>query len=258
MRSRKKKQQLFFRRFIFFIVLVAMLGISLLIWLWWRTQQVQMVKYTEFGIPIPSNYPIHGIDVSRYQDRISWESVQKMDVDGIKLGFAFIKATEGTNNVDPYFKRNWKKSKDAGIIRGAYHFFVPAKSGKLQAENFIRRVNMESGDLPPVLDIEQMHRVQTPVLQRELLIWLRLVEQHYGVRPIVYTNISFYKKYLQGKFEDYPLWVAHYLEPHQPRITRDWLFWQHSETGRVNGIISKVDFNVFNGDSLAFRSLLVP
>ena len=258
MRSRKKKQQLFVRRFIFLIVLVALFGISLLVWLWWRTQQVQTVKYPEFGIPIPPGYVIHGIDVSRYQDRISWEQVQAMDVDGIRLGFAFIKATEGTNNADPYFKRNWKRSKDAGMVRGAYHFFVPTKSGRAQAENFIRNVELQSGDLPPVLDIEQSLRVQTSTLQKELLSWLTIVEQHYGVKPVLYTNISFYKTYLEGKFDAYPLWVAHYLEPEQPRIARDWLFWQHSETGRVNGIISKVDFNVFNGDSLSFRSLLVP
>ena len=52
--------------------------------------------------------------------------------------------------------------------------------------------------------------------------------------------------------------MAHYLQPHQPRIRREWSFWQHSEQGRVNGILAKVDFNVFNGDSAAFRALLVP
>ena len=121
-----------------------------------------------------------------------------------------------------------------------------------------RQVELQSGDLPPVLDIEQSSNLRTPALQKELEKWLEMVEAHYHVKPVIYTNISFYKKYLKGKFDDYPLWVAHYLEPDQPRITRDWLFWQHSETGRVNGIISKVDFNVFKGDSTAFRALLVP
>jgi lysozyme len=78
------------------------------------------------------------------------------------------------------------------------------------------------------------------------------------VKPIIYTNVDFYKRNLGTCFDNYPLWVAHYYQPSQPRIKRDWLFWQHSEEGRVNGILSKVDFNVFGGDSLEFRSILMP
>jgi lysozyme len=88
--------------------------------------------------------------------------------------------------------------------------------------------------------------------------WLDAAEAYYGVRPIIYTYIYFYEKKLDGYFDEYPLWVAHYLQPHQPRIKRQWTFWQHSEKGRVNGILSRVDFNVFNGDSAEFRLLLVP
>ena len=239
-------------------MLVGGLFIFYLGYLWWKAGQVQQVRYREFGIPIPENYMIHGIDVSKYQDRISWESVYNMDVNGIRLGFAFIKATEGVNNVDNYFKRNWKKSKEAGVIRGAYHFFIPSKSGRMQAENFIKQVELETGDLPPVLDIEQISSTPVALLQKELQTWLDIVKQHYKVTPVIYTNISFYRRYLEGKFDEYPLWVAHYLQPEAPRIERDWIFWQHSETGRVNGIRAKVDFNVFNGDSAAFRALLLP
>ena len=88
--------------------------------------------------------------------------------------------------------------------------------------------------------------------------WLDTVEAYYGIKPIIYTNADFYRQHLLGHFDNYPLWVAHYLQPNKPRISRDWSFWQHSEKGRVNGISSRVDFNVFNGDSTEFRSLLVP
>ena len=144
------------------------------------------------------------------------------------------------------------------MIRGAYHFFFASKDGKTQAKNFIKRVELESGDLPPVLDVEQTYGASVNQLRNEVKKWLDVTELYYGVRPIIYTNVDFYEKYLKGHFDDYPLWVAHYLQPNQPRISRDWIFWQHSEQGRVNGIRSKVDFNVFNGDSLAFRGLLVP
>src|SRR5215204_2963596 len=97
-------------------VLAAAVGIAYLVYLWSQTREERFVTYQEFGIPMPVHYGIHGIDVSRYQQRISWKAVKNMEVDGIKLGFAFIKATEGTTRVDPFFKHNWKNSKQAGIV----------------------------------------------------------------------------------------------------------------------------------------------
>lgn len=239
-------------------MLAALIFIGYLGWLWRQSRQMQFVHYKEFGIPVPADYIIHGIDVSRYQQRISWGTVKAMQVNEIKLGFAFIKATEGNGNIDPYFKRNWKKAKEAGVIRGAYHFFIASKDGFAQAQNFLKKVSLEKGDLPPVLDVEQSNGASAAVIRKEVKEYLDMMEMNYRVKPIIYTNIDFYNRYLKNYFDDYPLWVAHYLQPHKPRIKRDWTFWQHSEAGRVNGILAKVDFNVFNGDSTAFRSLLVP
>lgn len=181
-----------------------------------------------------------------------------MNVRDIQLQFAFIKATEGIGNADPYFKRNWKKSKEAGMVRGAYHFFIATKDGKAQARNFIDHVNLKSGDLPPVLDVEQAYSAKPDQVRKEIKAWLDAVENYYSVKPVIYTYLDFYNNYLKGYFDNYPLWVAHYLQPHQPRIHRNWTFWQHNEGGRVDGIFSKVDFDVFNGDSLSFKSILVP
>ncbi|MCG7859957.1 glycoside hydrolase family 25 protein, partial [Flavihumibacter sediminis] len=100
---------------------------------------------------------IHGIDVSKYQQRINWEAVKAMRAEDVKIGFVFIKATEGLGNMDQQFRRNWKYAREAGLPRGAYHFFIAPKSGAEQAENFIRRVELEKGDLPPVLDVEQTY-----------------------------------------------------------------------------------------------------
>lgn len=239
-------------------IAAALAGMVYMGFLWWKSRQVQFVRYKEFGIPMPADYSIHGIDVSRYQQTISWEAVKKMRVHDIKIGFAFIKATEGARNWDPFFKQNWKKARKAGMVRGAYHFFIPWKGGRLQAENFISKVTLERGDLPPVLDVEQLSSTSVIQLQTEIKEWLEVIEEYYSVRPIIYTNADFYKRNLGNNFDDYPLWVAHYLQPHQPRVARGWAFWQHNERGRVNGIRSRVDFNVFNGDSVAFKSLLVP
>ncbi len=258
MPPKKKKKSGALKTIIYLSVLAALVFVGYLGILWWRTRQLQFVRYQEFGIPIPAAYEIHGIDVSRYQQRISWESVKAMQVNDIKLSFAFIKATEGNGNLDPYFRRNWKKAKEAGIVRGAYHFFIASKDGTKQAQNFVTKVTLESGDLPPVLDVEQTNGMNAVTIRREVKEWLDILETNYSVKPIIYTNVDFYNHFLKGYFDEYPLWVAHYLQPHKPRIKRDWAFWQHSERGRVNGIMSNVDFNVFNGDSADFQALLVP
>ncbi len=257
----KRKNKKRTRKLVLLVVLLALAAVSYITYTayrWWEGRQMEFVTYEAFGIPMPAKYEIHGIDVSRYQQRISWQGVKKMKGGNIKIGFAFIKATEGNTRVDPFFKRNWQRSREAGMVRGAYHFMLVHKDPKTQAQNFIKTVKLQSGDLPPVLDVEVTFKKPSAHIQKVVKEWLDITEAHYGVKPIIYTNAAFYKQHLQGHFDDYPLWVAHYLQPHQPRISRHWHFWQHSEEGRVNGILSKVDFNVFNGDSTDFKALLVP
>lgn len=256
MSSRRKKKII--RYTLVLVILLIMAVAGWMVYQWVAYRKVKFTRYPEFGIAIPQAYDIHGIDVSRYQRTIAWEEVRAMKVEDIQLGFVFIKATEGIGNLDPEFKRNWKKSRSNGLVRGAYHFFIGSKDGKMQAENFIKRVELESGDLPPVLDVEQLNGTSSTLLKKELKEWLDVVENYYNVKPIIYTNIDFYKRHLGKEFDDYPLWVAHYYQERQPRIDRGWVFWQHNDAGNVNGITSKVDFNVFEGDSADFRSLLVP
>src|SRR6202453_3438429 len=128
-------------------------GMGYMGYIWLLERRAHFMNYAAFGIEIPVNYRIHGIDVSKYQDYIDWEMVKDMRVGDIQMSFAFIKATEGLGNEDAFFKRNWKKSRDAGVSRGAYHYFLATRSGKAQAENFINSVELGAGDLPPVLDI---------------------------------------------------------------------------------------------------------
>ena len=216
------------------------------------------VSYPEFGIMLPSGFRIHGIDVSKYQSAIGWPQVAEMRVDKVKIGFVFIKATEGIGNIDPYFKRNWRGAKQAGLVCGAYHFFIPTRSGKAQAQHFIEMTQLTNGDLRPVLDVEHTYGTPKAILQQRVADWLEAVEKEYGVKPIIYTNINFYLNFLAGRFDGYPLWVAHYFADNRPRITREWSFWQHSEKGKVNGIRGSVDFNVFKGDSADFNKYLIP
>lgn len=257
MASKKQKRRV--RNIILVVLLIVLLLVADWLYFQWSSYQKAVhSRFPEFGIIMPAEYSIHGIDVSRYQKYIVWDEVSEMEVLGIKLNFCFIKATEGADRTDQQFSRNWERSKKAGVIRGAYHFFNPNSSAKKQADNFISKVKLESGDLPPVLDIEHFSGGSIERFRQEALRWLQQIEQHYGVRPIIYTNVSFYDRILGSQFDDYALWVAHYEQPTGPRIGRDWSFWQHNEKGHVNGIAQEVDFNVFKGDTVAFKKLLIP
>lgn len=218
-------------------------------------------EYKHFGIRIPSGYSIHGIDVSRYQQRVDWARVKKMNVAGIKITFAFIKATEGSWMKDPEFADNWENARKHGIIRGAYHFFLPSVSPKEQAKHFIRTVRLRSGDLPPVVDVEETNGMSKAQVQRYTKEFLAILEKHYKVKPILYTNRDFYKNHFanEADFKPYCFWIAHY---HVAKLTMPddskWHFWQHSDRGSVNGINEPVDFNVFYGDSATLRRMCMP
>jgi len=252
---RKKKSS---RNQIAIILIVAFLALLVFFLLRLNERRKQkFVRYEAFGISIPNGFKIHGIDVSRYQRFINWNDLKNMNVRNISMNFAFIKATEGENYLDPFYKRNWNKAEVHKMTRGAYHFFLPDKNAEVQAKFFISAVKLRTGDLPPVLDIEKVNKARLSAFKSNIKIWLKIIEDHYRVKPIIYTNADFYDKYLGSDFDEYPLWVAHYYQPHRPRISRPWNFWQHSDKGNIKGINHKVDFNVFNGDSTDFSNLLI-
>ncbi|SFE68903.1 lysozyme [Chitinophaga sp. CF118] len=241
-------------------ILVLLMCVAVGAWYWWQQREdaLNFVRYEEFGIDMPVNYSIHGIDVSKFQKNINWSAVEQMQVDNIHVSFAFIKATEGITRQDAAFRQNWQKAKKAGIIRGAYHFFYSTRDPLKQVINFQNVVQLEPGDLPPVLDIEVHNNQPAAVIRSTARIWLEEMEKAYGVKPIIYTNMHFYDTYLGDEFDSYPLWVAHYYQQERPSTNRKWIFWQHNDMGRVNGISTTVDFNVFSGDSLALRKLCIP
>lgn len=263
-RSTKRKKGKNYEPLLLAVGFLAILGFgAFIVNRWWHGRFIiedtpPRIFFNSYGIHIPPNYEIHGIDVSKYQGSINWELVRNMEDGGVKLGFVFMKATEGENRVDYRFEKNWNNARKAKMTRGAYHFFNPYKSGTDQAEHFISTVQLDPGDLPPVLDVETQGAVSTKELRKRVKAFLDKIEQHYKVKPIIYTNVKFYENRLGDDFDRYPLWVAHYLQFDAPSISRDWSIWQHSEKGHVSGIKGKVDFNVFKGDSLAFKSLLIP
>ena len=210
-----------------------------------------------YGVCMPAGYSMHGIDVSHYQGDINWKMLEQTRQGKFPVQFIFMKATEGGDFSDDKFVANFDSAKAHGFIRGAYHFYNPKTDADKQADFFIRSVKLEPGDLPPVLDIEKKGK-DVKKLQQDLKIWLRKVESHYGVKPIIYASYKFKTKYLNDSiFDTYPYWIAHYYVD-SVRYQGEWKFWQHTDVGTLPGIDEKVDLNVFNGTSADLQKLLIP
>jgi lysozyme len=232
-----------------------------------RTQAVQapsalalanLVTYPRFGDSDPydwerrkpSSYPIHGIDVSRWQGDVDWQKVRSAGV-----SFAYIKATEGGDFADPKFRDYWAGAKRAGVARGAYHYFYFCRPAVQQARWFIENVPRDSAALPHVLDMEWTPHSPTctkrpdgATVRREAKQFLDMLEAHYGRRPILYATVDFYQQTGIGRLQGTEFWLRSVAgHPAQVYPGAGWLFWQYSGTGRVPGIAADVDLNTFRG-----------
>lgn len=182
-----------------------------------------------------------------------------MSVAADEIDFAYIKATEGGDHLDTQFCNNWTESSKFGLTRGAYHFFRPNTDARAQFDFFASVVELQPGDLPPVIDVEVLDGTSPAVLIEGLRTWVYLAEIAYGVKPVIYTNLKFYYHHLAGHFDDYPLWIARY-DDNVPSLSTaaELSFWQYGDRGRVAGIVGPVDLNIFVGDRPVFDALLLP
>lgn len=194
-----------------------------------------------------SKYQVWGVDVSNYQGLIDWHRLEEQDV-----SFAFIKATEGSGHIDESARRNLEKAAETGIKKSAYHFFSFDSSGETQAENYISVVGTDEIDLPPVIDIEyyadkKSNKPDKEEAEKILRPLLESLEEHYGVKPIIYTTVPVYLRYVRENFSDYPLWIRNVnFEPD----LMDWKFWQYCDKGELYGYDGEekyIDLNVYNG-----------
>lgn len=207
----------------------------------------------------PWHYPVHGIDVAKYQGEIDWPEAKRGGV-----SFAFIKATEGGDHLDEKFKRNWYAAGQAGVPRGAYHFYYFCRPALEQARWFIRNVPKDPRSLPPVLDMEWNHQSKTCKLRppavkvrAEMRRFLKTVERHYGKRPVIYTTVDFYKDNELAYMQDYEFWLRSVAgHPSEVYPGQRWSFWQYTGTGEIPGITGDTDINVFAGSPQSWQKWL--
>jgi len=191
---------------------------------------------------------VKGVDISHYDGTVSFTQLK-----GGGYDFAIAKATEGTSYVDPTFAGNWAAMKQAGVVRGAYHFFHSNMDGATQAQHLLDTIKsaggLQPGDLPPVADVEVTDS-QSPATQQSVLAtFLQAVKAGTGMTPIIYTSPSFASTNLGTGFGQYTLWIANWQVtcPSLPAPWTTWDFWQDSSTATVPGISGQVDTDEFNG-----------
>lgn len=183
-----------------------------------------------------------GIDVSHYQGRIDWKAVRNTG----KVLYAYVKATESTSLVDDTYAYNIREAHNAGIAVGCYHFFSPTTSAEEQLKNFTSTVNLNEHDLVPMVDVELRGKSALPDFIKRLKAFIEGIEKHYKVKPIIYTSVNFYNKYLAGHFDSYVYMIARYAEEiPQPEKGCRFGLWQYSATGRISGIHGAVDCSCF-------------
>ena len=202
------------------------------------------------GVNRARNLEIQGIDISRYQGNIDFGAARRAGT-----RFAFIKATEGGDYVDPAFASNWRRSAEAGMVRGAYHFMTWCRPAEEQAAWFAANVPNDPYSLPPVLDLEwNNHSASCPkmpsveVALAQTRIMLAAMEAHTGKLPIIYTDINFHRDVLAGRNIENTFWLRSVAaEPHRRYRNQGWTFWQWTQTGTMPGIRGEVDRNSFYG-----------
>lgn len=201
---------------------------------------------------VDETHSIIGVDVSSYQADIDMNRLKEQNIK-----FIYIKATEGSNHRDPRFAENWANAEQAGLLSGAYHFFSYDSEGRTQAENFINQVGTDmKGRLLPVVDVEyygdkEVNPPEKEDVVRELKIFLDIVEEEYGVKPMIYTRSDICEKYLKGEFDEYKKWMSSLYTPLNWNYKGDWYIWQYLNRGELDGYSGGeryIDLNVLNKD----------
>jgi GH25 family lysozyme M1 (1,4-beta-N-acetylmuramidase) len=208
---------------------------------------------------------LEGIDVSHWQGTIDWAKVRAAG-----KRFAYIKASEHTSFVDDKYQTNRSRAKSAGLKVGAYHFARPnigTTDAYAEADHFIETADWTTGELRPVLDLEDTGGLSSSALQTWVKAFLQRVYDRTGVRGVIYVSPAFWSSKMGNSTwfakNGYDvLWIAHWTTASSPSVPaenwggKSWTFWQYTSDGSVPGISGRVDLDRYNGTDLS--KVLIP
>lgn len=197
------------------------------------------------SVVIDCDAPYHGIDVSHHNKSIDWVEVAKDD----NIKFVYIKATEGATYVDKSYHTNIAMARKAGLKVGSYHFFRMTSSPEDQLENMKKHIIADEQDFIPMIDVETTDGRQINEVRNSLRKFLKLVEEHYGVKPAIYGTNRSYNQICGNTFNDHVLYLGRYgSNPPVIKGREHYSIWQFSEKGTINGIKKPVDLCKFHPD----------
>lgn len=217
---------------------------------------------------------VYGIDISHHQKHISWNilalycnasgkvySGKARSYTYVRpVDFVYMKATEGETHVDTKYVEYVLNARKHYIPKGSYHFFRENAGAAAQMRNYFSVAVFDRGDLPPVLDVEvdpkAAERFGEKRLRDSVLVCLKLMEEHFGVKPIIYTNDRIRSSYMSdGMFSSYPFWLARYGKEPEGGPFR---MWQFSQSGQMSGLKREydIDLDEFRGTYRDFRDFV--
>lgn len=234
-----------------------------------RSPQAASSSTTTPGATSAAAYPVQGIDLSSFQHpsgaAINWTEVAADGYD-----FAFVKVSEGSYYVNPYYASDAAGAQAAGLFVAPYVFANPNYStGTLQADYGLDAAGYTPGGkvLPPILDIEYDPYVSQDgtntcygLSKAQMVSWIRAfvteIDRRTGHLPVFYTTAQWWDKCTGDSkaFRADPLWIAgdaSSTKPIMPAAWSTWAYWQYTSTATVNGIKGGVDNSYVNSSTLA-------
>ena len=160
--------------------------------------------------------------------------------------FAFIKASEGSNFLNPLLTVNVNNANSANILVGLYHFYRTGIDVNAQFQNFAAVLDKTSWNLPPALDIEA---TQEAGFTDDIAQFCKFLEERFHVKPIVYVGNS-----AKTEGAQYPLWIPLYSRGRNPP-RKEYAFWQILDRGHVGQF--SLGVNLFKGNFEQLQALTV-
>lgn len=188
-----------------------------------------------------------GIDVSKWQGNIDFEKVKNAGATFVMMRIGVQTKQNGELNIDPYYEQNIKNAKAAGLKVGVYLYSIATNSQEAveHANWVIEKLDGETLDLPIVFDWENWSKWNTYKMSFYEINdiankFMNEVEKH-GYKGMLYSS-KYYLENIWTNKQKYPVWLAHYTK--KTSYKGDYMMWQLSNTGRIDGIYGDVDINV--------------
>lgn len=206
----------------------------------------------------PSSSNIYdGIDVSGWQGNIDYSGVASS---GIEI--VYMKASEGTSFVDPYFNQNYTNAKANGLKVGFYHYLTARSNSEAvaQANFFVSTISGMTPDCRLAMDFESFGNLSAEEINEIGLTFMQTVENLSGKEMVIYSDTSNASNIFGGGLTNYPLWVAQYEveEPTPNGNWNNWVGWQYTDAGEISGINGYVDRDRFTDGILLNENSEVP